>query len=432
MQRLHPDDRDRIRQAFANAENTGHYEGEYRILLPNDRMRWIASRGRVEFSNGRPVLIRGASLDITMRRRAEESAKTLSGRLIHAQEAERTRLARELHDDLNQSLAVLAIELDVLGQNPPATGSEVSARMRDLSAHVKDLSSSVHRLSHELHPAKLEQLGLVAAARGLCRELGAARNIAIEFESHAVPRVVPDEIALCLYRIVQEGLQNVIKHSGSATAKVELISNENQLRLIVSDQGCGFDSTAATQNGSLGLVSMRERVRLVGGRISIDSRKGEGTRIRGTDSPGRKARDCRLAACRRVDFRAISGCRIKTTSARMNHRPRIVLADDHTMLLEAFRRLLEPQCEIVGTACDGRALIELALKTNPEIIVLDISMPRLNGMDACAQLRHKLPGVKFVFLTVNEDADLAAEAIRLGASAFLLKSSASAELTLGH
>ncbi len=100
------------------------------------------------------------------------------------------------------------------------------------------------------------------------------------------------------------------------------------------------------------------------------------------------------------------------------------------MLLDAFRRLLEPHCEIVGTACDGRALIELALKTNPEIIVLDISMPKLNGMDACAQLSHKLPKVKFIFLTVNEDADLAAEAIGLGASGYLLKSSASAELTL--
>ena len=204
----------------------------------------------------------------------------MSGRLIHAQEAERTRLARELHDDLNQSLALLAVELDMFGQKPPATGSEVSERMRDLSEQVKDLSSSVHRLSHELHPAKLEQLGLVAAVRGFCRELGAARNIAIEFEPHAVPRLVPDEIALCLYRIVQEGLQNVIKHSGSATAKVELISNENELCLIVSDQGCGFDSMVATDEGSLGLVSMRERVRLVRGQISVESRKGEGTRIK--------------------------------------------------------------------------------------------------------------------------------------------------------
>lgn len=112
----------------------------------------------------------------------------------------------------------------------------------------------------------------------------------------------------------------------------------------------------------------------------------------------------------------------------MKNRPRVLLADDHTMLLDAFRRLLEPRCEIVGTAADGRALLDLAATTRPEIIVLDVSMPRLNGIDACAQLRHRMPEVKFVFLTVNEDPDLAAEAIRLGASGYLLKSSATGEL----
>ena len=112
----------------------------------------------------------------------------------------------------------------------------------------------------------------------------------------------------------------------------------------------------------------------------------------------------------------------------MKNRPRVLLADDHTMLLDAFRGLLEPRCEIVGTAADGRALLDLAASTRPEIIVLDVSMPRLNGMDACAQLRHRMPEVKFVFLTVNEDPDLAAEAIRLGASGYLLKSSATSEL----
>ncbi len=280
MQRLHPDDRDRVRLVLANAEDTGRYESEYRVMLPNGQIRWIASRGRVEFSGGRPALMRGASLDITARRQAEEAARSLSGRLIHAQEAERTRLARELHDDLNQNLALLAVELDMFGQKPPAADSEISERMRYLAEQVKTLSSNVHRLSHELHPAKLEQLGLVAAVRGLCRELGALRNIAIEFSAHAVPRVVPDEIALCLYRIVQEGLQNVIRHSGSATAKVELMSDANELCLMVSDQGCGFDSMVATGGGSLGLVSMRERVRLVRGEISVESRKGEGTRIK--------------------------------------------------------------------------------------------------------------------------------------------------------
>jgi DNA-binding NarL/FixJ family response regulator len=108
----------------------------------------------------------------------------------------------------------------------------------------------------------------------------------------------------------------------------------------------------------------------------------------------------------------------------MNRRPRVLLADDHTMLLDAFRRLLEPECEIVGTAVDGRALVDLAANTRPEVIVLDISMPRLNGMDACAQLRRKMPELRLIFLTVNEDPDNAAEAIRLGASGYLLKSSA--------
>jgi len=112
----------------------------------------------------------------------------------------------------------------------------------------------------------------------------------------------------------------------------------------------------------------------------------------------------------------------------MNRRPRVLLADDHTMLLDAFRRLLEPQCEIVGTAADGRALVDLATNTRPDVIVLDISMPRLNGVDACAQLRRKMPELRLIFLTVNEDPDIAAEAIGLGASGYLLKSSASGEL----
>lgn len=112
----------------------------------------------------------------------------------------------------------------------------------------------------------------------------------------------------------------------------------------------------------------------------------------------------------------------------MNRRPRILLADDHTMLLDAFRRLLESRCEIVGTAGDGRALVDLAVSTRPDVIVVDIAMPRLNGMDACALLRLKTPDVKFVFLTVNEDPNIAAEAIGLGASGYLLKTSPLGEL----
>ncbi len=280
LQRLHPDDRERIREAFTQAtQHTDYYEEEYRAMLPNGQIRWIASRGHVEFSEGQPVLRRGASLDITRRKQAEEAAQSLSGRLIDAQEAERKRLARELHDDLSQNLAFLAVELDIFGQKPPIASSDVSKHMTELSAQVRNLSSSVHRISHDLHPAKLEQLGLLAAVRALCRDFGEAQNIAIAFVPHDVPRSVPDDIALCLYRVVQEALQNVLKHSGAAAAKVELSCSGGELCLVVSDQGCGFDSSAKTDGGSLGLVSMHERVRLVRGRISVQSREGEGTRI---------------------------------------------------------------------------------------------------------------------------------------------------------
>jgi signal transduction histidine kinase len=144
---------------------------------------------------------------------------------------------------------------------------------------VKRLSSEVHRLSHQLHPAKLEQLGLVAAVHGFCKEFAVAHQMAIEFTNRAVPRAVSEAAALCLYRIAQEALYNVVKHSGGTAARVELAMENGELRLAVIDDGVGFDSETMRANGSLGLVSMSERARFVHGRLSIESQAGKGTRI---------------------------------------------------------------------------------------------------------------------------------------------------------
>ena len=143
---------------------------------------------------------------------------------------------------------------------------------------------------------------------------------------------------------------------------------------------------------SFGLVSMQERVRLVHGELAVKSKPGEGTRVK--------------SAC---------GCRKDKT---MNPRPRILLADDHTMLLAAFQQLLAPACDVVGAVSDGRMLLAAAPRLKPDVIVLDISMPLLNGIDACRQLQPRLPDTRWIFLTVNEDPDLAAEAFGLGASGF--------------
>jgi len=209
----------------------------------------------------------------------QQELRSLTHRLLEAQENERRRIARELHDDLNQGLALLSMEMDMLGQRPPDSASRTTERMRELSVRVKELSSSVHDLSHQLHPSKLEQLGLVVAVRGLCKEITQHHGLEVTFSHCDVPEMIPEATALCLYRITQEALRNVVKHSGTDHAHVELSGTQEEICLRVSDDGAGFDPAPAKSNGGLGLVSMRERLNLVGGEISIDSRPSGGTRI---------------------------------------------------------------------------------------------------------------------------------------------------------
>jgi len=232
------------------------------------------------------LFVLASIVDITKRRQAEEGLResqrelqALTGRLLHSQENERRRIARELHDDLNQSLALLSVDLDLLSQKPLESGNQLGGRIQALSARVKELSSSVHGLSHHLHPSKLQQLGLLAAIRGLCKELTQSHSLPIAFTHHGVPDAFPEDAALCLYRIVQEALGNVIKHSGARDARVELTGSEGGVSLRIADDGVGFDPELVDGSGGLGLVSMRERLRLVRGQFTIDSRPSGGTRI---------------------------------------------------------------------------------------------------------------------------------------------------------
>ena len=279
---IHPDDRERMQNSVEGALRTGkEFSADFRVVCSDGSARWISSRGRTQFgSHVKLQRLMGACVDITSRKQAEETARDLSGRLIYAQEAERMRLARDLHDDLSQSLALLSIELEMFGQRQPAERGQISGRMQEFSVQVKRLSSEVHRLSHELHPAKLEQLGLVAALRGFCEEFAVAHEMAIEFAHRSVPRAVPQDTALCLYRIGQEALQNVVKHSGATAARVELDMEGNELRLAIADDGVGFDPQTIRDNGSLGLISMGERVRFVHGLLSVESQVGKGTRVK--------------------------------------------------------------------------------------------------------------------------------------------------------
>jgi signal transduction histidine kinase len=216
--------------------------------------------------------------DVSQRVQTEQTLRTLSGRLIRAQEEERSRIARELHDDLNQRLALMAVELEQLGLNLPETASELAEPVRELLQQTGELSHDVHRLSYQLHPAKLDHLGLAAALKTFCEDFGKRSKIEVAFQRPELPKPLPADVALCLYRIAQESLRNVANHSGAKTARVELTKTADFIHLSVTDSGAGFDPDSADGAG-LGLISMRERLRLVDGEISIVSKPGEGTRV---------------------------------------------------------------------------------------------------------------------------------------------------------
>jgi signal transduction histidine kinase len=217
--------------------------------------------------------------DITERKLAEQRVRDLSGRLIHGQEEERRRIARELHDDVNQKLALLAIELEQFAQATPESTGEIQQRARDLCGLAQGISSDVHQLSHKLHPSKLDHLGLIEAARDFCMAISQHHGIHVDFFHRDVPERIPGEISLCIFRIIQESLQNVVKHSGAKQAYVGLLGHSDEIHLEVSDPGAGFDVESDKGKAGLGLVSMRERVRFAGGEMWIRSRRSQGTRI---------------------------------------------------------------------------------------------------------------------------------------------------------
>ena len=218
-------------------------------------------------------------LDTTKRKRTEAALENLSRRLISAQEQERTRIARELHDDIGQRIALLTVELGQLPQYSPHLPAEIGARIDELRRQSSEIAADVQALSHELHSSKLEYLGIVTAMRGFCKEFSAQQNVEVIFAHDAIPGMVPSDISLCLYRVLQEALHNALKYSGVRHFDAELRASPDAIDLTVRDSGPGFDVEEAMKTSGLGLVSMGERIKLVGGQLSIESHPGCGTTI---------------------------------------------------------------------------------------------------------------------------------------------------------
>jgi len=273
---VHSDDRARVIDLVDRSLKTGEpMRGEWRVVWPDGTVRWIVGRWQVFMNeSGQPSRMIGVNIDVTERKLAEEALADMTRKLIEAQEQERARIGRELHDDINQRLAMLAIELDQLQGDP----FEVQRRLQNFRKEVVEISNDVQALSHDLHSSKLEYLGVVAGIKSWCKEFAERQTAEIDFR-HDVSSVLPFEIGLTLFRVLQEAVHNAIKHGAVKRIEVQLREESGEIHLVVSDSGRGFDVAAALRGRGLGLTSMRERVRLVNGTIAIDSKPTGGTTI---------------------------------------------------------------------------------------------------------------------------------------------------------
>jgi PAS domain S-box-containing protein len=278
---VHPEDlADCIRRYSDAFDARMDFEIEYRLKRFDGKYRWVVDLGVPRFeADGTFCGYIGSAVDVTDRKLSEKSLEELSGRLITAQEEERTRIARELHDDFSQRLALQGIGLAQLWKKVPEAELEERARIQDLMKRNQEISSDMHSLSHQLHSSKLEHVGLAPALMGLCEELSSKFKIEIEFIERGVRSEIPKDVALCLFRVAQEALGNVVKHSRAKQAQVELSGTINGIRLRTVDAGVGFDPDLRRTHVGIGLVSMRERLRLVGGGLSIRSAPMRGTEI---------------------------------------------------------------------------------------------------------------------------------------------------------
>jgi len=276
-----------------------HYHLDKRYYRKDGSLIW----GRLSISllnSGTCQVVVAMIEDITEKKAAQEEVlqsqgmlHKLAGQLMRAQEEERARIARELHDDINQRVVALALNLKQLERNSRDAATPISRNLTEVRKQIEDLANDLQTLSHSLRSAKLQYLGLVAAAANLCTEFSDRLKMKIDFTAESIRRNLPEEISLCLFRVLQEALRNAIKHSGSSQLQVSLSEADNAIHLTVRDSGIGFDPEKVMKGSGIGLISMKERLKLVNGDLSIDSQLQLGTTVHASVPLGPRAESAR-------------------------------------------------------------------------------------------------------------------------------------------
>lgn len=349
--------------------------------------------------------------DITQRKQNELALREADAALLSAEEDAARRIALELHDDITQQLAFLSMEIGKTAATP-GVPAKLLEQLRFHQAKILGISQDVRHISHQMHPSILEDLGLSAALKSMCHDLTRLEGMQVDFVSRGVPGNLDRRVAFCFYRVCQECLRNIVEHAQAQDAIVGLLSDGEWLELTIIDSGIGFDS--AKQKPGLGTQSMKERVRMANGILSIDSEPGHGTRVVVQVPLNGKI--------------ANRGSVHDSGPPRQNkRRPSVIVADDDDEIRQELIQLLSKDYELVEVA-DGRQLVDMACGKKPDALIVDISLPGLNGFEAVQEIKSNGVEAKVIFFTTNANPHYMRKAMDLGATGYVLKAVSVEEL----
>jgi signal transduction histidine kinase/ActR/RegA family two-component response regulator len=390
-----------------------------------ERKRAEAALRQARHDLERRVQERTAELSQAVRTLEEQSEKLrgLASELTLTEQRERRRLATILHDEHQQLLAAAKLRLVSLERTEDPL---VRGTCREVSGLLEEVLESARSLSRELSPPILQTGGLVPAVDWLAHWMEEKHHLKIDVQADEAAVPESEDLIILLFQALREALFNVVKHAGVRAAKVQVARRDDRVHVVVSDMGTGFDPAALERAEGSGLIRIRERLKLLGGSLDIDSAPGQGSRIMLT-APLQRARGTGGTAPSRPDA-AEPGSRVAGASPEAGRagKIRILVVDDHPVVRQGLARLLtaEPDMEIVGEAANGETALALALELRPDVITMDISMPGMSGIRATRLIRAQLPSVHIIGLSMFEEAEQAAAMVAAGAAAYLTKSAA--------
>ena len=446
---LHPDDRlpttARVNAAMSERRNL---DLEYRIVRPDGQVRWINALGQGVYDGaGRAIRMRGICIDITRRKQAEENLRrftetleqqvaqrtaeaeqraaqlrALAAGLARAEEQERRRLAQLLHDHLQQILVAAKMRMTGLGNR--MRDEELRQEIAEINELLAESIQESRSLTAQLSPPILYEGGLAAALRWLGPQMAEKHRLHVSVDAQDNIQSMSGDLRVVLFQAARELLFNVVKHAGVDHASVHLTRLDNSVRLVVEDAGRGLDPNVANQphlSGRFGLLGLRERVQLMGGTMTLESAPGQGTRV--TVEVPLERPEVAAPSVFVTEPPAVLAPRPRPTLPSAARPIRVVLADDHQIVREGLIGLLAAaeDIEVVGQAADGQQAFEAAQLLRPDVVVMDVNMPRLGGVAATRLIVSQLPDVKVVGLSMHEE-DTAGPAIKeAGAKSYVRK-----------